>query len=451
MPSGLILGIESSCDETAAAVVERGSRTLSSVVASQIKTHARYGGVVPELASREHLRAIVPVVRAALAEAGVALDDLDAIAVTSGPGLAGALLVGITYAKALAFAQGLPLVAVNHLEGHIHAVLLEEREARLGASLSPSQVFGTSNPGTRSGLGDPDPQKQIVDSDRPTNKNLSSVPPACSAQDAKSLGEDERALALVVSGGHTHLYLAEPKDRTWRYSLVGRTVDDAAGEACDKVAKLLGLGYPGGPWIDGLARFGNPEAVPFSFAQIKTKAHLHGRAPRTKAAKTAPIAPLDPHFLFSFSGIKTAVLRYVELHNLRPEAEARREALFTGPEAPARPSIEDVLETCDPTTLDLIASFQHAVVGDLMKKTFAAAESLAASRILVTGGVAANRELRERFTREAGRRHMRVSFPTLALSTDNAAMIAAAAWPRFVAAEFAPPELTADPSLVLGH
>jgi N6-L-threonylcarbamoyladenine synthase len=393
---GLILGIESSCDETAAAVVERGARTLSSVVASQIATHAKYGGVVPELASREHLRAIVPVVRAALAEAGITLADLDAIAVTSGPGLAGALLVGITYAKALAFAQGLPLIAVNHLEGHIHAVLLNERQ---------------------------------------TSDQL----------------PDAQSLALVVSGGHTHLYLAEPRDGTWRYTLIGRTLDDAAGEAYDKVAKLLGLGYPGGPWIDGLARFGDPRAVPFTFAQIKTKVHLQGTPPRTKAAKTAPIAELDPRFLFSFSGIKTAALRYVELHNLKPEAEARREALFTGPDAPAKPTIHDALKMCDPTTLDLIASFQYAVVGDLMKKTFAAAEELDVAHILVTGGVAANRELRERFEAEAVRRGIAVSFPALALSTDNAAMIAAAAWPRFAAGHLAPPDLSADPSLALGR
>jgi len=399
---GLILGIESSCDETAAAVVERGARTLSSVVASQITTHAKYGGVVPELASREHLRAIVPVVRTALAEAGVNLADLDAIAVTNGPGLAGALLVGITYAKALAFAQDLPLIAVNHLEGHIHAVLLNQQMRLDGA-------------------------------------------------DERNSADAEPSLALVVSGGHTHLYLAQPLHGTWRYTLVGRTLDDAAGEAYDKVAKLLGLGYPGGPWIDGLARFGDPRAVPFSFAQIKRKVHLHGAAPRTKAAKTAPIAELDPHFLFSFSGIKTAVLRYVELHNLKPEAEARREALFTGPDAPSRPTIKDALAMCDPTTLDLIAGFQHAVVGDLLKKTFAAAEELDATRIFVTGGVAANGELRERFTAEAVRRAIEISFPTLALSTDNAAMIAAAAWPRFAAKEFAPADLSAAPSLVLGR
>jgi N6-L-threonylcarbamoyladenine synthase len=411
MGTGLILGIESSCDETAAAVVERGARTLSSAVASQIATHARYGGVVPELASREHLRAIVPVVRAALAEAQCTLADLDAIAVTSGPGLAGALLVGITYAKALAFAQGLPLIAVNHLEGHIHAVLLNERQSP-GA---PGRAPGTA-PETR-----------------------------------ESRNADEPALALVVSGGHTHLYLATCLDGSWTYSLVGRTVDDAAGEAYDKVAKLLGLGYPGGPWIDALALHGDPLAIPFAFSQIKTKLHLSGKAPRTKAATTAPIAALDPHFLFSFSGIKTAVLRYVELHDLRPEAEARRETLFTGPDAPARPTIEQALASCDPVTLDLIASFQHAVVGDLMKKTFAAAEFLGAGRILVTGGVAANRELRTRFAAEAGRRGLDVRFPTLALSTDNAAMIAAAAWPRFLAGEFARPGLTADPSLALGR
>jgi len=401
MSSGLILGIESSCDETAAAVVERGARTLSSVVASQIATHLRYGGVVPELASREHLRAIVRVVRAALAAAGVKLADLDAIAGTSGPGLAGALLVGITYAKALAFAQGLPLIAVNHLEGHIHAVLLQERQALSSMSNGEASV---------------------------------ELP-------------DTQALALVVSGGHTHLYLAQPGDGSWHYSLIGRTLDDAAGEAYDKVAKLLGLGYPGGPWIDALARFGDPHAVPFAFAQIKSKAHLGGKPPRTKAATTAPIATLDPRFLFSFSGIKTAVLRYVELHSLRAEATARIPRMLAVARLPQ--TKDEALALCPQSTLDLIASFQHAVVGDLMKKTFAAAESLDAERILVTGGVAANRELRDRFTAEATRQGIQIAFPTLALSTDNAAMIAAAAWPRFVAGQFAEPELSANPSLAL--
>jgi len=405
MPSGLILGIETSCDETAAAIVERGQRTVSSVVASQIATHARYGGVVPELASREHLRAIVPVLRATLAQANVTLAGLDAIAVTSGPGLAGALLVGITYAKALAFANQLPLIAVNHLEGHIHAVLLNERQTACRAS-SPNGTGGipADSPGAQS-------------------------------------------LALVVSGGHTHLYLARPTQGTWRYTLIGRTVDDAAGEAFDKVAKLLGLGYPGGPWIDALARFGNPQAVPFAFAQIKAKAHLAGKTPRTKAAKSAPIARLDPHFLFSFSGIKTAVLRYVESHSMRAEAKARVGQVLANFSPPQ--TREEAFALCSQLTLDLIASFQHAVVGDLMKKTFAAAESLGANRILITGGVAANRELRLRFSAEAERRGLHIAFPTLALSTDNAAMIAAAAWPRFLAREFAPPDLSADPSLTL--
>ena len=482
---GLILGIESSCDETAAAVVERGARTLSSVVASQIATHARYGGVVPELASREHLRAIVPVVRAALAHAGITLADLDAIAVTAGPGLAGALLVGITYAKALAFAQGLPLVAVNHLEGHIHAVLLNERESLEGTSFIPhiqrESVKGTGfSPYVQPPNGGRalQPAEKLLPSCDKSQGTTSVVPQAeqnkgrASAPEGSSLPADKPALALVVSGGHTHLYLARPAHgaptHNWSYSLVGRTLDDAAGEAFDTVAKLLGFGYPGGPWIDALARFGDPRAVPFSFSQIKQKVHLGGKPPRTKAATTAPIAMLDPRFLFSFSGIKTAVLRYVELHDLRAEAQARAIRLFTPtitchPERSAAESKdlllairppqtkEEALELCPQQVLDLIASFQCAVVGDLMKKSFAAAESLGARRILITGGVAANRELRARFTAEAARRGLRVAFPTLALSTDNAAMIAAAAWPRFQSEDFAAESLSADPSLALGR
>jgi N6-L-threonylcarbamoyladenine synthase len=457
---GLILGIESSCDETAAAVVERGSRTLSSVVASQIATHARYGGVVPELASREHLRAIVPVVRAALAEADITLADLDAVAVTAGPGLAGALLVGITYAKALAFAQGLPLIAVNHLEGHIHAVLLHERES------SPEEGGGFN------------PRIMPTES---TWAGRDGFQPIQLSPEGNSSKANEPALALVVSGGHTHLYLCLPAHGAWSYSLVGRTLDDAAGEAYDKVAKLLGFGYPGGPWIDALARFGNPRAVPFAFSRIKPKVHLGGKPPRTKAALTAPIADLNPRFLFSFSGIKTAVLRYVELHELRGEALKRAARLFplqaeslkgmgfspyiqppvegralapaeSSSTSPALPQTkEEALALCPQQVLDLAASFQCAVVGDLMKKTFAAAESLGARRILITGGVAANRELRARFSAEAARRGLRVAFPTLALSTDNAAMIAAAAWPRFQAGEFADGSLSGNPSLALGR
>ena len=378
--SGLILGIESSCDETAAAVVERGTRQLSNVVASQIAIHSPYGGVVPELASREHLRAIVPVVDAALREAEVAMRQLDAIAVTEGPGLAGALLVGIGYAKALAYALSKPLIAVNHLEGHIHAVLLEH---------------------------------------------------------AASLPATGPLLALVVSGGHTHLYLAEHHNNTWHYRNVGHTVDDAAGEAFDKVAKLLGLGYPGGPWIDHLATHGAPDAVPFSFAQIKAKVHRGGH--RTS----------DAPFLFSFSGIKTAVLRYVETHAMAATIAGRRQQI-TASTKPADALALLAPQTLDQQTLDLLASFQRAVVDDLKRKTFAAAEHYGAHGLLISGGVAANRELRTRFTRTAGERGLPIAFPALSLATDNAAMIAAAAWPKLLAGDFAPPSLSARASLPLG-
>ncbi len=297
------------------------------------------------------------------------------------------------------------------MEGHIHAVLLEQRE-KSGESASASSPVSESRPGA-----------------------------------PRFLGENS-ALALVVSGGHTHLYLAQAGPGGWRYKLMGRTVDDAAGEAYDKVAKLLGFGYPGGPWIDALARFGDPRAVPFSFAQIKTKIHLQGQAPRTKAANTLPIAGLDPHFMFSFSGIKTAVLRHVERNGMREGVKARIAKVLAGARPPK--TREEVLALYPQSVIDLLASFQHAVVGDLMKKTFAAAEALGAAQILVTGGVAANRELRERFAAEAAQRGVRVAFPTPALSTDNAAMIAAAAWPRFVAGEFAQSALTAEPGLALG-
>ncbi len=384
VPAGagrLILGIESSCDETAAAVVERGRRTLSSVVASQFETHAPFGGVVPELASREHLRNIVPVVQEAMARAGVAFQDLDAIAVTEGPGLAGALLVGITYAKTLAFALNKPLIAVNHLEGHIHAVLLTEGQAGMSLALP--------------------------------------------------------ALALVVSGGHTHLYLARRHEDSWSYTNVGRTVDDAAGEAFDKVAKLLGLGYPGGPWIDALASHGDSRAVPFSFAEIKPK------------PRRADVYAEDParRFLFSFSGIKTAVLRYTETHALAESIAMRREALAAIKDA----SPQDAVALCDSETLGLVASFQRAVVENLRRRTFAAAEAFGARSVLVSGGVAANRELRVRFTAEAQERDLPIAFPSLALSTDNAAMIAAAAWPKFLARDFAPDDLSAEPALRLGR
>ena len=305
MPDAYILGIESSCDETAAAIVRSGEKIVSNVVFSQIAAHQPYGGVVPELASREHLKAIVPVVRKALADAGQTYQSIDALAVTQGPGLAGALMVGISYAKALAFALDKPLIAVNHLEGHIHAVLLEERQ-KGGFASNQELLFPV--------------------------------------------------LALVVSGGHTHLYLAEQHDESWSYQNIGHTRDDAAGEAFDKVAKLLGLGYPGGPVIDRLSRHGDPSAVKFSLSQLKHPNRNDKGKPLQEGAR----------FDFSYSGIKTAVLRYVEVHNSRDSIETRRKALA----GIAQPKLEDYLRECDQGTLDLVASFQRAMVGDLVGKTW---------------------------------------------------------------------------------
>jgi N6-L-threonylcarbamoyladenine synthase len=355
-----ILGIESSCDETAAAVVEDGVKQLSSVVASQFDAHAKYGGVVPELASREHLRSIVPVVRQALDDAATPLESLSGIAVTAGPGLVGSLLVGITYAKALCFSTGLPLIAVNHVEGHIYSVLMEARQ-----------------------LGD-----EIV----------------------------SPALALVVSGGHTHLF---ELCRGERYRLLGRTRDDAAGEAFDKVAKLLGFGYPGGPVIDRLAPFGDPRGVPFTFAKMKGN-------------------ELD----FSFSGLKTAVLRWVQHHDMAAEIEARRELLRSEP----APTVEAWLEQTPKATLNLIASFQHAVIQELMRRAATAAESIHTQAIIISGGVACNAGLRRA---AAQQQDYKFYFPTAALSTDNAGMIAAAAFPKLQRGEFAGLDLRAQANLPL--
>src|SRR5512143_17006 len=262
MPDAYILGIESSCDETAAAVVRSGEQVVSNVVLSQIATHRPYGGVVPGLASREHLRAILPVVRTALAEANRDYANVDAIAVTRGPGLPGALLVGISFAKALAYALEKPLIAVNHLEGHIHAVLLEERQKGNREMRFP-------------------------------------------------------VLALVVSGWHTHMYLAEQRGESWTYTNIGHTRDDAAGEAFDKVAKLLGLGYPGGPIIDRLAKHGDPTAVKFGLVQIKHR-DRNDRGTRSKMQGTiAKSQVMDfPRYDFSYSGIKTAGLRFTETHHM---------------------------------------------------------------------------------------------------------------------------------------
>jgi len=414
MSGAYILGIESSCDETAAAVVRAGEQMISNVVFSQIAMHQPYGGVVPELASREHLRAIVPVVRKALTDAKQTYASVDAIAVTQGPGLAGALLVGITYAKALAFALEKPLIAVNHLEGHIHAVLLEERQKGNHELKFP-------------------------------------------------------ALALVVSGGHTHLFLAKETDATWSYENIGHTRDDAAGEAFDKVAKLLGLGYPGGPVIDRLSVHGDAKAVKFAFAQLKhpdrrtVKAKTDNdklESPPCRKERDRDGAPgsgqssagsatrrhtNSERFDFSYSGIKTAVLRYVETHDMKASVEARRKALA----GISKPTLEDYLANCDKQTLDLVASFQRAVVDDLVRKTLAAAETHNIATLLVTGGVAANNELRQTFEREGARVGIPVFFPSRPLSTDNAAMIAAAAYPKFLAKDFAGMDFSAEAGMVL--
>jgi N6-L-threonylcarbamoyladenine synthase len=351
-----ILGIESSCDETAAAVVEDGSRILASIVSSQIATHSRYGGVVPELASREHLRAIVPVVRLALEESSTHLEDLAAIAATQGPGLVGSLLVGITYAKALALTRKLPLIAVNHIEGHIHAVV---------------------------------------------SQNAVELP----------------ALALVVSGGHTHLYEVR---EGFAYRLLGKTRDDAAGEAFDKVAKLLGFGYPGGPVIDALAPHGDSGAVQFTLAKMKGN-------------------PLD----FSFSGLKTAVLRWVEARDLSGEISVRRALLARNPQ----PSVEEWLDVTPRATRGLLASFQRTVIEELLRRAVASAEQIGARSLIISGGVACNSGLR--IAANKSRLPYPVFFPDPGLSTDNAAMIAAAAFPKFMRSDFADATLRADANLAL--
>jgi N6-L-threonylcarbamoyladenine synthase len=370
-----ILGIESSCDETAAAVVADGREILSSVVASQIDIHRKFGGVVPELASREHLRNIVPVVREALSQARMKLEDVDAIGVTQGPGLVGALLVGITYGKTLASALGKPLVPVNHLAGHVHAVFLEAHKAGRVAELP--------------------------------------------------------AVCLIVSGGHTVLYEVKAGDSSRRdfggllhYRKIGQTRDDAAGEAYDKVAKLLALGYPGGPILDRLAAVSNGAPAPVKFGPTKTRGN-----------------PLD----FSFSGLKTAVLYHVREHaEYAPEIRTREEALQRGER-----KFEQLLPLCSPQILALVREFQNAVVRDLVDRTMMAAEELAVGSVLVSGGVAANSQLRATFEERARSSGTAVFFPSRALSTDNAAMIAAAAYERFRAGLFGDASLNADPSLAL--
>ncbi len=370
-----ILGIESSCDETAAAVVADGREILSSVVASQIDVHRKYGGVVPELASREHLRQIVPVVREALSQASLKLEEVDAIAVTQGPGLVGALLVGITYGKTLAQSLGKPLVPVNHLEGHVHAVFLEAHKARRTPELP--------------------------------------------------------AVCLIVSGGHTVLYEVTAENsgaidsgQLFAYRKLGQTRDDAAGEAYDKVAKLLALGYPGGPILDRLAAAADGAPAPVKFGPTKTRGNA-----------------LD----FSFSGLKTAVLYHVrEDAEYAGEIRRREEALARGER-----KFEQLLPLCSPKTLALVREFQNAVVRDLVDRTMTAAQRADVESLLVSGGVAANSQLRATFEERARSAGIEVFFPSRALSTDNAAMIAAAAYPRFCAGQFADVTLNADPSLAL--
>lgn len=367
-----ILGIESSCDETAAAVVEDGHTILSSVVASQIDIHRKYGGVVPELASREHLRQIVPVVREAMEQSGLRLEELDAIGVTQGPGLVGSLLVGITYGKTLAAALGKPLIGVNHLEGHIHAAFLEAYQ----------------------------------------QGELPRLPAVC----------------LIVSGGHTVLYEVKAadtvKDAAFTYRKLGQTRDDAAGEAYDKVAKLLGLGYPGGPILDRLAAAAGNAPVPTKFGPTKTRGNA-----------------LD----FSFSGLKTAVLYHLREHpEYNEEIRKRTEALSEG-----HRNFQELLPLCSAQTLGLVREFQNAVVRDLVERTMSAAEECDVQTVLISGGVAANSQLRAVF-KERGQSHrMTIHFPSQALSTDNAAMIAAAAYPRYLHRQLADTKLNAMASMPL--
>jgi N6-L-threonylcarbamoyladenine synthase len=338
----LVLGIESSCDETAAAIVRDGREMVSSVISSQVEIHKRFGGVVPELASREHLDKIVPVVEEAFERAGVGQDEIDGVAVTQGPGLVGSLLVGLSYAKALAYALEKPLVGVNHIEGHIYSVVFDN-------------------------------------------------PPI-----------EYPAFALIVSGGHTNLFLVPAPGK---YKVLARTRDDAAGEAFDKVAKMLGLGYPGGPVIERLALEGDPRAVRFSVPRMG-----------------------DGRPDFSFSGLKTAVSKYVRESGLKPLAEG---------ETPTQP------------VKDLAASFQNVVIRSLVGTTERLAEEHRPRTLIVAGGVACNEALRQAAREAAARIGIPALFPSRHLSTDNAAMIAAAGTVKLLAGERADLDLNADVSLRL--
>jgi N6-L-threonylcarbamoyladenine synthase len=376
-----VLALETSCDETAVAILRgrnghSGSELLASEIASQIAEHGKYGGIVPEIASRNHLVQAPRLLERAAHNGKIDMSNIDAFAATSGPGLASSLMVGASIAKGLAVGFGKPYLSINHLEGHL---------------LSP--FF--------------------------------------------SDGEVKPNVSLIVSGGHTMLIRVH---ELAGYELIGRTVDDAAGEAFDKVAKLLGLGYPGGPVIDQLAPHGNPNAVKFPPAQLK-----HRDRRDRKDGKAVELRDDKPRFDFSYSGIKTAILRYVETHDMQKNVEARRNALLKI----TKPKLEDYLSNCDQPTLDLVASFQRAIVDDLVGKTLAAAHACEVATLFVTGGVAANQELRKTFEREGAKQDLPVFFPSRPLSTDNAAMIAAAAYPKFLAKDFAAMDFSAEPGLLL--
>ncbi len=334
----LILAIESSCDETAAAVVKNGREGLSNVINTQIAIHTEYGGVVPEIASRKHIENINPVIKKALEDAGVTLDDIDAIGVTYGPGLVGALLVGVAEAKAIAFAKNKPLVGVHHIEGHISANYVENKE------LEPPFV------------------------------------------------------ALVVSGGHTHLVKVNDYGE---YEIVGRTRDDAAGEAFDKVARAIGLGYPGGPKIDKLAKEGNPDAIEFPRAHVDD-------------------APYD----FSFSGIKSAVLNYINSANMQGK---------------------------EINHADVAASFQKAVVDALVSRAVRLAKECGMDKLAIAGGVASNSALRAAVQEECAKNNIKFYSPSPVLCTDNAAMIGAAAYYEYIKGVRHGYDLNAVPNLKLGE
>lgn len=338
MKDTLILAIESSCDETAAAVVKNGRTVLSNVISSQIELHKLYGGVVPEIASRKHIEKINQVIQEALDEAGVTLDDLDAIGVTYGPGLVGALLVGVAEAKAIAYAKGVPLVGVHHIEGHVSANYIENQDLE---------------------------------------------PPF---------------LCLIVSGGHTHLVVVKDYGE---FEILGRTRDDAAGEAFDKVARAIGLGYPGGPKIDKLSNEGNPDAIPFPRAKVD-----------------------DGPYDFSFSGLKSAVLNYLN------------KCRMTG---------EKIVEA------DVAASFQKAVTDVLVGNAIRAAKELNMDKLALAGGVASNQHLRQAMEEACRKEKIKLYRPSPILCTDNAAMIGAAAYYEYKKGTRHGWDLNAVPNLRLGE